>query len=87
MGRLGICVWRPEDKIGCFLQSLSTLIFQGGDGGLSMTGVIFSFYHVGLWGQTQVFRLSIKCLYLLSHLAHPSTLFSEIGSSIGQQTS
>jgi hypothetical protein len=33
---------------------------------------VFSFYCVGLSGQTQVIRLGGRCLSLLSHLASPS---------------
>jgi hypothetical protein len=39
--------------------------------------LVLSFYHVGSRDQTQVIRLGVRCIFLLSHLARPF-LFSEV---------
>lgn len=41
-----------------------------GEAGDNLPKLILSSYHVDLEDQTQVSRLSSRCLYLLSHLAH-----------------
>lgn len=38
--------------------------------GVNLLKLILSFYHADLEDQTQVSRLSSRCLYLLSHLLH-----------------
>lgn len=45
--------------------------------GVNLPKLILSFYHADLEDQTQVSRLSSRCLYLLSHLTGSREMFLE----------